>query len=150
MTDTVIQVACAFFAVLMFAAVLEVPREQKPLAALCGAIAWWSYLMIYNFSHSSLRAAFVSTLVVAVISHRLARIRKAPVTVFLIPGILPAVPGAAIYRCVYYLIRNNSYATTYYLTQTLQIAGAMAMAIFITDSFSRLFQLRHENREKRP
>ena len=34
MTDTVIQVACAFFAVLMFAAVLEVPRKQKPLAAL--------------------------------------------------------------------------------------------------------------------
>ena len=85
-------------------------------------------------------AAFASTLVVACISHVFARLFKAPVTVFLVAGILPAVPGASIYRCVFYVIRSGSSLATFYFVETLQIAGAIAIAIFIMDSIFRLIQ----------
>ena len=91
-------------------------------------------------------AAFFASLAVAILSQVFARIQKTPVTVFLVAGILPTVPGAAIYRSVYYFIRNNSNQCTYYLLQTLQIAGAIAMAIFITDSLFRMFQY-YQNRK---
>ncbi|MCI8510437.1 MAG: threonine/serine exporter [Lachnospiraceae bacterium] len=139
----VMQILSVCVAIFLFSAVLEVPRRHLFFAAAMGGVCWWVYVLILKEWESSMSAAFLSTLVVAVLSHILARVRKAPVTVFLVPGILPSVPGAAIYRCVYYLIRNASQVSTHYLVETLQIAGAIAMAIFITDSFFRLFLAYH-------
>ena len=109
-------------------------------AGFVGAACWVIYLISLNYTSSVIVAAFVSTLVVAFISHIFARRFKVPVTVFLVAGILPSVPGASIYRSVYYMIRSVSDLSSYYLTETLQIAGAIAMAVFIMDSLFRLGQ----------
>ena len=127
-------------------------QVRKPLfMVLCsaiGAISWWVYLLITGHGGNSLEAAFLSSLMVALFSHILARIKKAPVTVFLVSGILPAVPGTSIYRCVYYLIPDATDLSILYLIETLQIAGAIAMAIFIMDSFFRLFLTYQSRRAK--
>lgn len=143
-----IQFFSAFAAVAMFALLLEVPKRFIFYAAATGGIAWWVYVLIGERGGSALAAAFLSTLVVALFSHILARVKKAPVSIFLVSGILPAVPGAAIYRSVYYLIQGSTDLSLYYLIQTLQIAGAIAMAIFIMDSFFRLFLLYQEKNHK--
>ena len=108
-----------------------------------------AYLVINNLTHSTLQAAFFSILAVAFLSHILARIMKAPVTVFLIAGILPSVPGAGIYRTVYYLIQGDQALSTHYLISTLHTAGAIALAIFITDSVVNLVHLYHEGSHAR-
>ncbi|CUQ57238.1 MULTISPECIES: threonine/serine exporter family protein [Hungatella] len=136
----VVQTMGAFFAVLSFALILEVPRKYVFHAGFIGAACWVIYLISLNYTSSVIVAAFVSTLVVAFISHIFARRFKVPVTVFLVAGILPSVPGASIYRSVYYMIRSVSDLSSYYLTETLQIAGAIAMAVFIMDSLFRLGQ----------
>ena len=61
-------------------------------------------------------------------------------TIFLVAGILPTVPGASIYRSVYFLIQGQTKWYNFYLIQTIQIAGAMAVAIFIVDSLFRLLR----------
>ena len=94
----------------------------------------------------AMMAAFFSSLAVAFLSQIFARLLKAPVTVFWVPGILPTVPGGSIYRSVYYFIRNNSNQCNYYLLQTLKVAGAIAMAIFVTDSVFRMIQY-YQNRK---
>mgnify|MGYP000175820677 CR=1 FL=1 len=96
----ILQILSAFSAVLVFTMILEIPKKYMLYASASGAVGWWAYLMVQNSGHSSMLAAFLSTLVVAFLSHILARVKKAPVTVFLITGTLPAVPGAAIYRSV--------------------------------------------------
>ena len=58
----------------------------------------------------------------------------------LVAGILPTVPGASIYRSVYFLIQGQTKWYNFYLIQTIQIAGAMAVAIFIVDSLFRLLR----------
>ena len=85
----IIQVFSAFWAVAMFSILTETPKKFLPYAAFSGGFAWWAYLVINNLTHSTLQAAFFSILAVAFLSHILARIMKAPVTVFLIAGILP-------------------------------------------------------------
>ena len=142
----IIQIVSVFAVVAVFSLLLEVPRHFVPYCALVGTAAWGIYLLIANNGGSSLEAAFLSTLMVALLSHILARLKKAPVTVFLVSGILPAVPGAAIYRCVYYLIQDEMGLSMSYLVETLQIAGAIAMAIFIMDSLFRLFLLYQSRR----
>ena len=119
---------------------LEIPKKYAIYCGITGGVNWWVYLVAMDMTGSSMSAAFFSSLAVAILSQIFARIQKTPVSVFLVAGILPTVPGSGIYRCVYYFIRNNSSQSSYYLLQTLKVAGAIAMAIFITDSLFRFYQ----------
>ena len=42
------------------------------------------------------------------------------------------------YNSVYYVIRNSMEESMYYLVETLQIAGAIALAVFLMDSVFKL------------
>ena len=138
--EILIQSAAAFLAIFGFAIILDAPKKFLFYAGAAGGVGWLAYLLTLEANQSVILAAFLSSLSAAVLSHLFARKLKAPVTVFLVAGILPAVPGASIYRCVYYLIQRQTMLSTYHLMQTLQIAGAMALAIFIVDSLFRLMQ----------
>ena len=104
------------------------------------------YLLIREETGSLIFAAFLSGLSVALLGHILARILRAPVSVFLIPGILPLVPGTSIYNCVYNIIRSSREQSTYYLIETMQIAGAIAMAVFLMDSMFKMIKNKDKNR----
>lgn len=88
---------------------------------------------------------FTAALLVAIVSHLFARIFKAPVTVFLVPGILPLVPGVGMYRIIYYILQENSTMAGYYFLYTLQMAGMIAIAIFVTDTFFKILRKTHKN-----
>ena len=103
-------------------------------------MGWLDYLLTQRGEHEVIMAAFISSLAASLFSHAIARRLKAPVTVFLVCGILPAVPGASIYRSVSCLIEGARTLASFYLMETLQVAGAMALAIFIVDSLFRLAQ----------
>ncbi|MBE5988698.1 uncharacterized membrane protein YjjB (DUF3815 family) [Lacrimispora xylanisolvens] len=134
----VIQTVGAFLAVISFALILELPKKYLILSGTIGAVGWLVYLLVQAAAGSVIAAAFLSTLLVALFSHISARVCKAPVTVFLVAGILPSVPGASIYRSVSYVISNDPVLSSHYLVETLQVSGAIAMAIFIMDSLFRL------------
>ena len=131
-----IQVAGSFMAVLSFGLVLEMPRKYLGWSGLTGGVCWLVYLLVKAGSGSMILGAFLASLSVALMGHLFARIFRAPVSVFLVPGILPLVPGTSIYNSVYYVIRNSREESMYYLVETLQIAGAIALAVFLMDSVS--------------
>lgn len=134
------QAAAAFIAIVGFGILLEVPLKHIIHAGVAGVVCWISYLLVQRLGYSLIAAAFWSSILVALLSHIFARLFKAPVTVFLVSGILPTVPGASVYRCVYYMIQGDTSLSNAYFIETLQISGAMAMAIFIVDSIFRLMQ----------
>ena len=134
----IIEIISAFFVVFMFTVLLELPKRYVFSTEASGPLGWGMYLIVFRVVQSPMMAAFGSTLVVAFLSHIMARVRKAPVSVFLVSGTLPAVPGAAIYRSVYYFIHNDPALCSHYMAETIQVAGAIAMAIFIMDSIFRL------------
>ena len=59
-------------------------------------------------------------------------------TVFLIPAIYPSVPGAGIYRTVYYIIMGESALAGQYFLSTLTTAGMIALGIYIVDIFFKM------------
>ena len=135
-----IQVIGSFIAVMSFAVIIGVPRKFLVHAGFVGAVGWLVYLLLLKVGLSLVAVMFYAALVVALISHSFARIMKTPVTLFLIAGILPLVPGVGMYRIVYNLITNNNSLAAYYFNQTIQLAGMIALAIFIMDTLFRLFQ----------
>lgn len=136
----IIQTFGAFISTVAFSVVLRVPKKYMPYVGIGGALGWFVYLLLNKIGFVMVFSTFVAASVVALISHTFARIWKAPVTIFLISGILPLVPGLGMYRTVYQITKGNSVTANFYLTQTLQIAGVIAIAIFIMDSIFRVFQ----------
>lgn len=128
----------SFVAVIAFAVLLETPRKYIIHAGIIGAIGGFVYLFSLEQQFGTVLAAFFSALAIALMSHTFARIFKAPVIIFLIAGILPTVPGAGMYRIVYYIILNDNAMSSYYLVQTLETAGVIALAVFIMDSIFKL------------
>lgn len=94
----------AFIAVLAFCVVIDVPKRYVPQASFVGGIGWFLYLYTYNLYDKVWVATFVSGFIIALISHIFAKVYKAPVTIFLIAGIIPIVPGGQMYRSVYYIL----------------------------------------------
>lgn len=138
-----------FAAVSAFAVILETPRKYVLHDGIVGGIGGFVYLFSIEKGLDVVMASFLSALAIALMSHTFARIFKAPVTIFLIAGILPTVPGAGMYRIVYYLIANDNARSNYYLIQTLEVAGVIALAIFITDTLFKV-RIKKENPKEKP
>lgn len=139
-----VQVIGAFAAVIAASITFGVPKRFLLYSGFTGAVSWLVYLLLLNNNLNELIAVFAATLVSALLSHIFARALKAPVTVFQIPAILPTVPGVGMYRTVYYMIIGDKEMTGYYFSKTLQIAGMIAIGIFIMDTVFRTF-LRKES-----
>lgn len=136
----IIKLLGAFLAICAFAIIIEIPKRYLWCAGTVGAIGWFVYMLVQQSGKSEIFATFLSASAIAFVSHVFARVFKTPVTVFLIAGILPTVPGAGMYRIVYYLIQKDSSKSIYYLVNTLELAGVIALAIFVVDAIFRLFQ----------
>jgi len=137
-----IQGISAFFATAAFSILFYLPKKYIIHAGMTGSFCWFIYLFVSEMTNDKILANFVATLIVAITAHILARIYKTPVTMFLIPGIIPLVPGAGMYQIVISFLDDTVGETAYYLSETLQMAGAIALGIFIVDTF---FRKTHKN-----
>lgn len=137
MREMIVQVIGAFVAACVLPIIFGIPRKHILADGIVGALGWLCYLLIMQKTTIVMATLFAS-MIVAFLSNLLARVMKAPVTVFLIPGILSMVPGTSIYRVIYYMIHNDSDSTRYYLMETLQIAGMIVFAILIVETVFRV------------
>jgi uncharacterized membrane protein YjjB (DUF3815 family) len=133
----IIQVISAFIATAAFSILFYLPRKYLILAGMAGAAGWFLYLLLMNLLEDKTYATLCATLVVALVSHILARRNKTPVTMFLIPGIIPLVPGAGMYYIAHSVFNNNIDLAVHYFFETFKIAGAIAFGIFIMDTIFR-------------
>ena len=131
----------SYAAVVALCIIFCVPKRYLHLSGFVGAVGWVIYTYMNVSISNEMFGMFMASIVVSVISHIFARWKKAPVTLFLIPGILPLVPGVGMYRIVYYFMIEKSEPDLagYYFSYTLQMAGMIAIAIFITDTFFKAF-----------
>lgn len=125
-----IQLPAAFIGTWAFAVLFGVPRKYYLDCGLCGMLGWLLYLLLLN--HTSLSptiVVFFATVLVAVTSLIQSIIRRCPVTVFLISGIFPLVPGAGIFWTSYHLVSNDLYAAIQ--TGAVAIKATIAIAFGI-------------------
>lgn len=125
----IIQTIVAFFATLSFCILFGVPMKQFIYCGFTGAIAWLCDILLVSFQISPVVATFVAAIILTSLSRIFAIRRKVPVTVFLIAGIFPLVPGAGIYYTTYYMIMNQPNQAVDMGIETIKLAVAIALGI---------------------
>lgn len=125
----------AFTGSFAFGLMFNIRGKNNVYAALGGVFGWMIYLITGNFTENVLVQFFAAAIAISIYAECMAIWRKTPVTVFIISGMIPLVPGGTIFYTMQELIMGN-YEKSYQLgVHTIAIAGSIAMGILIA-SFS--------------
>ena len=89
-----------------FALLFGVPGRFFPYCGFIGGAGWFLYSLLEG-RLSAAAATFFAAVLVMLLSRFFAVREKCPVTVFLISGIIPLVPGAGIYWAAYYMVTDQ-------------------------------------------
>ena len=117
-----VQIASALVGTAAFSILFGVPRKYYLSAGLVGMAGWIVYLIMTRFAHTDVFFAnMLSATIVAFLSRFFAKTLKCPLTVFLICGIFPLIPGAGVFWTAYYIASGQ-------LTLALS-AGLLALKI---------------------
>ena len=125
----IIEAIVAMLATISFAILFNAPKKEVIHCGLTGSLAWTIYYGMTQEDMNSVLASLVASFGLTILSRAFAVIRKHPVTVYLLPGIFPLVPGAGIYYTAYYLFIGNNEMSGFKGLETLEIAGAIVFGI---------------------
>jgi len=130
--------ALAFAATASFAYFYYINRYDIFWASLFGGTGWLVYLAAGQGLSSPVAAYFAGALWVGACAELFAVILKKPATVYIIPGIIPFVPGGGMYETMLYAVQGNMAAASITGFRTLSAAAAIAVGIALASSLSRL------------
>ena len=85
-----------------FAMLFKMRGKYLIYISMFGVLSYAVYLAVLFLGYSELLAAFASAATIALLSEIFARVFKAPTVIFTTVGIVPIVPGSALY----YSMRN--------------------------------------------
>ena len=97
----------SFIATCGFAIILNNKYRHLVIVSICGVVSCAAYFFTYKAIDSSFISVMVGSMVSTIIAEVLARTLKSPTTVFLIPAIIPFVPGAKLFFMMYNLINGK-------------------------------------------
>ncbi|HCT65633.1 MAG TPA: threonine/serine exporter [Lachnospiraceae bacterium] len=124
----------SFMASCAFAIMYNAPRKELIPCAITGALGWVVCFFVMNKTTDIVTSTFFGALTVAACSRILSYTRLAPSTLFLIPGIIPLVPGTQLYNTMKGVIANNLYYTYQEAVKAFKLAGVIAVGIIIVFS----------------
>ncbi len=146
--DILFQTACAFGASLGFSILFNASRSHLICCGIAGACSWFVYAVTLQLGVSSLMANFIAVLALSILTGHLARFKKAPITVFLAPGIIPLVPGAGMYRTMFFIFGGEYAMGGRTFIETMEIAAILAVGIAIHYSFGQIWRQIRTHRAK--
>ena len=115
-----------------------------------GALGWLTYLLAHSAWASDLLGYFLAALVISAYAEIMARVRKCPVTGYLLISFFPLVPGAGIYYTMEYALKGD---TQMFLSQgmkTLGLAGSLAVGVLVMSSLVRVIMIFRKGGVKKP
>lgn len=133
-----LQFVVAFISTIGFAVLFNIPKKAILKASFAGGIGWIAYAYSNNYFKSPIIASFIGACIVAIISEIFARKFKETVTVFVIPGIIPLVPGAGMYYTMLSVVEKDFYKFASTGSETIFVAGSIAVALLIISSITRI------------
>ena len=128
-----------------FTFVFNIHGWGKLICGAGGALGW----LVYLLCGQSIPAAFLAAVSISLFSEVMARVRRCPVTGYLLVALLPLVPGGGIYYAMGYCLEGDTEQFLSALLGTLGMAAALAAGGILASSAFR-GALLHLRRMRRP
>jgi uncharacterized membrane protein YjjP (DUF1212 family) len=121
-----------------FCLLFNAPLRQIAIIALIGGAGMLALAAGLQYGIGSMGSAFVGSCIVAILSECASRAGKDATTVFILPGIVPFVPGAMIYQTMGSILNSHYTLAVGEASEALLTAGSIAAALILVASITRL------------
>ena len=130
-------ILCAI-AVIGFSIIFNVPRRELVFCGLAGAGGWTVFTLISNAGNATaVLATFFAAMTVTLFARFLSTLRKMPSTLYIIPGIIPLVPGSLLYATMFYAVNGDHGMALTQGIEALSRAGVIALGLLVVLSLPR-------------
>ena len=122
------EILAAMVGTIAFSLLFGVPRKYYAYCGLIGGAGWGVYSAA-GLLWAPAQSALAATIVVILLSRLAAVKERCPVTIFLISGIFPLVPGAGVYWTMYYMVTDQLYLAVQTGYTAVKVAVAIVLGI---------------------
>ncbi len=141
-----LQVLAAAAGTLGFAILFNSRPRRLFIGALGGGLTWVVYLILARFVGQDFLCVAAAAAFGAVYAEIMARVCKAPATVFTILSEIALIPGGSLYITMHHLVGGRQAQALQYGMHTLTVAVAIALGIVLVTAFTTSFF----SKKKRP
>ena len=127
--NEMIQIIAAMLGALGFGILFNIRGNKLISIALGGGLGWTIFILMEHLGANEAIGYFVASLLVSLYAEIMARLLKAPATIFIAPSIIPLVPGASLYYTMAYALGGNSDLFIKKAVDTLILACAIAVGV---------------------
>lgn len=133
-----IQILMGYLGSLGFNILFNIRGRKLFIASLGGFISWTVFLLLEPLLPGEPIRYFLAATAITIYGEVFARIEKTPTTTFLVPSVIPLIPGGSLYYTMNYALNEQWDAFTDKAFYTLQLALALALGIITVTTAVRL------------
>lgn len=140
MSNLFVEFLFAFLGTLGFTLIFNVPLRHIPVASFVGGAGWVIYQIAAAMGSGVAIACFFGACTVGLTSDIASKVCKEAATIFVIPGVLPLVPGAGTYYTMLAIVQGNLDQAAAKGIETLAMAGAIALGLLVMGTVIQIFR----------
>lgn len=129
MREIVIQLLTAFLGSLGYCLLFHLRPQLLLPASLGGVLNWGIYLLLEPRLGSAFYACLIASAAAALYAEEMAKRLRAPATLFLVPSVIPSIPGGSLFYAMSSAVRGQWAAAREYGFHTAEYALAIAAGI---------------------
>lgn len=139
-----------FCASIGYAIVFNAGKKDLVWAGLTGGVGWGIYTIFLYLSNNEALPYFIAAFCIGIFAEVLAYIVKSPATVFLIPGLIPLVPGRLMFQTMRFVVENDIDSAIKSGFSAIVAAGAIVLGLALASSFARFVLILRKKIKNKP
>lgn len=134
----IVQLVTSFIAAAGFGILFNAPRQVLVHCGLVGMLGWILYDTLVRYGIDVVPATVVAAMLVAVLSQLFAKLKKTPIIVFNVSGIIPLVPGGIAYDAMRHFVANDYFTGVQLAAKVVLLAGAIAIGLMFSEVVNQI------------
>ena len=145
-----VQLISCTIACIGFGLWFNVKGIQVVYSGIGAFFTWLTYSLVYEATSSNFQATLIASVFVAIYAQIMARVNRAPATIFLTVCVFPLVPGPNLYYMMYYIVMEDlKVAKEEALTLLLTCLG-IALGFIVVEIFNKYVMIMYKKFKGQP
>lgn len=133
-------IACVGFAILF-----KIKGRQVVFSGIGAFCTWAVYLLVYDYNANNFFTTLVASIFVAAYAEIMARVNKAPATIFLTASVFPLIPGANLYYMMYGIVMENSKMASWNAMELVLTCLGIALGFLVVEIMNKYLGMLYDH-----